>query len=81
MGRHIVADGFDLFCMFTMLCYLHVKVVAGLCHSIVYGLLCFVLDQFHAETLGSDTQVSSSSNSSSSSSCSFVSLFMDYCVL
>jgi len=34
-----------------------VKVVAGVCHSIVYGLMCFVLDQFHAETLGSDVQV------------------------
>jgi len=33
------------------------KVVAGVCHSIVYGLMCFVLDQFHAETLGSDLQV------------------------
>jgi len=33
------------------------QVVAGVCHSIVYGLMCFVLDQFHAETLGSDVQV------------------------
>ena len=37
--------------------YICVKVVAGLCHSVVYGLLCFVLDQFHADTLGSDDQV------------------------
>jgi len=33
------------------------QVVAGVCHSIVYGLMCFVLNQFHAETLGSDVQV------------------------
>jgi len=33
------------------------QVVAGVCHSVVYGLMSFVLDQFHVETLGSDTQV------------------------
>ena len=34
------------------------QVVAGVCQSVVYGLMSFVLDQFHAETLGSDSQVS-----------------------
>jgi len=38
-------------------CVVCIQVVAGVCHSIVYGLMCFVVDQFHAETLGSDVQV------------------------
>ena len=37
-----------------------VQVVAGVSHSVVYGLMCFVLDQFHADSLGSDSQVTPS---------------------